>query len=91
MSFDRLRWRFSAWGSYAASMMGTPALSASFFTASMKGRFSYFFTNEMASPLSPQPKQWKNCLAGLMLNDGVFSLWNGQLQTKAEPARLRGK
>ena len=55
-------------------MMDTPARSASFFTASPKGRFSYFLTNEMASPDSPQPKQWKNCLAGLTLKEGVFSL-----------------
>ena len=32
----------------------------------------------MTSPPSWQPKQWKPPAAGLTLNDGVFSSWNGQ-------------
>ena len=41
--------------------------------------------NVMASPPLPQPWQWKTCLAGETLNDGVFSWWNGQRPVMLSP------
>ena len=42
----------------------------------------------MAVPCAPQPKQWKNCLLGLTVNDGDFSLWKGHSPRKFWPAFL---
>jgi hypothetical protein len=36
-------------------------------------------TKEMGVPAAPQPKHLKMFFAGDTENDGVFSLWNGQL------------
>ncbi len=47
-------------------------------------------TKPMALPCAPQPKQWKNCLAWLTVNEGVFSEWNGQQATWFAPAFLSG-
>ena len=46
-------------------------------SASVKVRCSTFWTNEMTSPPSPQPKQCQAPTAGRTLNDGDFSSWKG--------------
>ncbi len=42
----------------------------------------------MALPFLPQPKQWKNCLDGLTLNEGDFSPWKGHSPMKLAPLFL---
>jgi hypothetical protein len=42
----------------------------------------------IASPLAPQPKQWKNCLPGLTEKLGDFSAWNGHKPIRLAPPRL---
>ena len=38
------------------------------------------------SPPSPQPKHFHESRAGVTVNDGVFSPWNGQRPLYVEPA-----
>ena len=66
-----------------------PACSASIRTVSVNPSPSTFITNEIASPPSPHPKHLKMPIPGFTLNDGVFSLWNGQRPLKLVPAFLR--
>ena len=40
--------------------------------------FSYCIKNPTWSPCAPHPKQWKNPLPSTMVNDAVFSSWNGR-------------
>ena len=39
----------------------------------------------MALPCLPQPKQWKNCLVGLTVKEGLFSEWKGHSPEKLAP------
>ena len=57
--------------------MVTPARLAKNFTASGNASPSIFMMKEKALPPTPHPKQWKMFRAGLTLNEGVFSPWNG--------------
>jgi hypothetical protein len=45
--------------------------------------------NPNASPPTPQPKQWKMPLAGLTMNEGVFSPWNGHRPFQFTPDFFR--
>jgi hypothetical protein len=47
-------------------------------------------TKPSAVPCAPQPKQWKNCLSALTVNDGDFSSWNGQHALYSLPPRFNG-
>src|SRR5947209_18891478 len=40
------------------------------------------------SPPSPQPKHFHESRAGVTVNDGVFSPWNGQSPLNVDPAAL---
>src|SRR5262249_17076815 len=44
---------------------------------------------EMASPPSAQPKQYQRLRAGVTLNDGDFSSWNGHRPFSDPPPALR--
>ena len=57
--------------------------------ASMKLSPSIFIRNVKTSPPSWQPKQWKNCRAGVTWNDGDFSSWKGQRPFCEPPPALR--
>src|SRR5258708_5466474 len=47
--------------------------------------------NAYASPPKEHPKQCRLCLSGETINDGVFSLWNGQFALKFFPAGVSVK
>jgi hypothetical protein len=64
-----------------------PYFAASRSMASTKLRPSIFWMKAIASPPSPQPKQWKVPRAGLAWNDGVFSSWNGHRPFMVPPER----
>ena len=66
-----------------------PTRSASRSTASTNVIRSIFWMNLITSPPSPQPKQWKVPCVGRTLNDGVFSLWNGQRPFRLPPPARR--
>ena len=51
----------------------------------MKVRWSNSWTNLKTSPPTPQPKQWYTFLAGLTVNDGDFSSWNGHRPFRLPP------
>ena len=77
--------------SAGASLIGAGAhllAAASIRSAVGKSTFSYIITNLNTSPPAPHPKQWNACRAGLMCNDGVFSLWNGHSALATWPVRL---
>src|SRR5690606_39978450 len=42
----------------------------------------------MAVPCALQPKRWENWLTGSTQNEGVVSLWKGQLALYSRPARF---
>ena len=67
--------------SVAGSGAGTPLRCARWRTASGKSSRSWSSMNLMTSPPTPQPKQWKKPLSACTLNEGVFSVWNGQRPT----------
>ena len=46
-------------------------------------------TNLITSPPAWQPKQWNNPRAGVTLNDGDFSSWNGHRPFRLPPPALR--
>ncbi len=54
-----------------------PTLEASISTASVNDTWSIFCTKSMTSPPSEHPKQKKKPRAGVTLNEGDFSSWNG--------------
>ena len=58
-------------------------------TASRNSKRSIFITKVKTLPLSPQPKQWYSPRSSLTVNDGVFSLWNGQSPVWLRPVRFR--
>src|SRR6185312_6688581 len=66
-----------------------PARAASRSTASGKERLSTFSTNRMTSPPSAQEKQYHRPRAGVTLNEGVFSSWNGHRPLSDPPPALR--
>src|SRR5215469_15939978 len=66
-----------------------PARAASRSTASRKERLSTFSTNRMTSPPSAQEKQYHRPRAGVTLNEGVFSSWNGHRPLSDPPPALR--
>ena len=66
-----------------------PARAASRSTASGNERLSIFSTNLMTSPPSAQEKQYHRPRAGVTLNDGVFSSWNGHRPLSEPPPALR--
>ncbi len=45
----------------------------------------------MASPLLPQPKQWKKPFSALTEKLGDFSPWNGHRPTQLLPTRFRAR
>src|SRR5580700_8219570 len=63
--------------------------AASRSTASVKLRLSIRCTNLMTSPPSAQEKQYHRPRAGVTLNDGVFSSWNGHSPLSEPPPALR--
>src|ERR1700733_14120401 len=63
--------------------------AASRSTASVKLRLSIRCTNLMTSPPSAQEKQYQSPRAGVTLNDGVFSSWNGHSPLSEPPPALR--
>src|SRR5215212_1514607 len=84
-SRSRLRWASSRVVRSSSSM---PALAARAFSASGNDRPSRFITKLKTSPPSPQPKHFHESRAGVTVNDGVFSPWNGQRPLYVVPAFL---
>ena len=68
------------------SSISTPAFAASVRSASGKVTPSRCMTNENMSPPRPQPKHFQDSRAGVTVNDGVFSPWNGHRPLKVVPA-----
>ncbi len=65
------------------------ALAASRSTASVKPRLSILRTNAITSPPSAHEKQYQSPRAGVTLNEGVFSSWNGHSPFIDPPPALR--
>ena len=63
-----------------------PKRFATISMASGKETRSCSIANLNTSPPTPQPKQWKTAGSERTLNEGVFSLWNGQRPFQEVPA-----
>ena len=59
-------------------------------TTDARGKFtrSIRLMKVRTSPPAPHPKQCQRPFAGVTVNDGVFSTWNGQSPTRSLPRRL---
>ena len=68
------------------SSISTPARLARVRSASGKGTESRCMTKLKTSPPRPQPKHFQESRAGVTVNEGVFSPWNGHRPLKVVPA-----
>jgi hypothetical protein len=71
------------------SEISTPALAGQPPQSLRKSTPSRSMTKLKMSPPRPQPKHFHVSRAGVTVNEGVFSLWNGQRPLKLAPALRR--